>query len=229
LVREALEQWPAESGMGWPSWALSNHDAPRWLSRWAPQGHEDEFARVIMMMFACLRGNIILWQGEELGLSQVNIPFELLQDPEAIANWPHGQSRDGARTPMPWTHDATHCGFSKVQPWLPLGDDHSAKAVDLQDADPDSLLELTRHLIAFRQSHQALLVGDLRVIEASQSLLVFERHSGGDHFLCVFNFGEEDVDWAPPRADPWRVLESVGGGQIGSVPAFGALIAQRSD
>lgn len=116
LVREALEIWPDTPGMGWPSWALSNHDAPRWLSRWAPEGFEAEFARMVMLLFVALRGNIILWQGEELGLTQVEIPFDKLQNPEAIANWPLIQSRDGARTPMPWQQSAPFGGFSSVEP-----------------------------------------------------------------------------------------------------------------
>jgi alpha-glucosidase len=227
LVREALEQWPDAPGMGWPSWALSNHDAPRWLSRWAPLGHEDAFARVVMFMFACLRGNIILWQGEELGLTQVDIPFEMLQDPEAIANWPHGQSRDGARTPMPWVSGAVHCGFSDHQPWLPLGADHDAKAVNIQNDDAGSLLALTRHLIAFRQSQDVLRKGDLRVVEASQSVLVFERSHEEEHFLCAFNFGDADSDWSAPNGGAWQVLESLGGAKLSGLPPFSACVAKQ--
>ena len=62
-----------QDGMGWPSWAFSNHDAPRWISRWAPADARDEYARMVMLLFFCLRGNVIIWQGEELGLTQVDI------------------------------------------------------------------------------------------------------------------------------------------------------------
>jgi alpha-glucosidase len=227
LVREALEHWPAEPGMGWPSWALSNHDAPRWLSRWAPAGHEDAFARMVMTLFVCLRGNIILWQGEELGLSQVAIPFEQLRDPEAIANWPLIQSRDGARTPIPWQKDGVNAGFSTTTPWLPLGDDHPDKAVDVQDAEADSLLALTRQLIALRQAQDALLVGNLKVIEAASSLLVFKRVHEGQHLLCAFNFSEAPLDWQPPQPDRWRTIHSTNGSEIGLLPPFGGLIAER--
>ncbi len=135
LVREALEAWPDSEGTGWPSWAFSNHDAPRWISRWAPDDARDVYARMVMLLFVSLRGNVILWQGEELGLTQVDIPFEKLQDPEAIANWPLTLSRDGTRTPMPWIANSEHCGFSSAEPWLPLGLDHQAMAVDVEDAD----------------------------------------------------------------------------------------------
>ncbi|MBW8755618.1 MAG: alpha-glucosidase, partial [Sphingomonadales bacterium] len=100
VVAETLERWI--KGKGWPSWAFENHDAPRAVSRWCAPEDMARFARVKMALLVALRGNIILYQGEELGLEQDDIPFELLQDPEAIANWPLTLSRDGARTPMPW-------------------------------------------------------------------------------------------------------------------------------
>ena len=120
----AFSVWPGAPGEGWPSWAFSNHDAPRGVSRWAPADARDAYARMAMLLFVCLRGNVILWQGEELGLTQVDIAFEDLQDPEAIANWPLTLSRDGARTPMVWT-DAPGHGFTApgVRPWLPFGAD----------------------------------------------------------------------------------------------------------
>jgi alpha-glucosidase len=227
LVREAIEHWPDTPGMGWPSWAFSNHDAPRWLSRWALEGHHDDFAHMVMLLFVCLRGNIILWQGEELGLTQVDIPFELLQDPEAIANWPLGQSRDGARTPMPWQKDQAQHGFSSAQPWLPFGPDHAAKAVDVQDDEPASMLAMTRRFIAFRQSNDPLLLGSLDIVQASDTVLVFERAYAGEHMLCAFNFGAASVDWSAAQPDRWRVIESVGGAALTLLPPFGGLVAER--
>ncbi len=227
VVREAIEQWPDTAGVGWPSWAFSNHDAPRWISRWPPAGHTDAFARMVMLLFVCLRGNIILWQGEELGLSQVDIPFDLLQDPEAIANWPLGQSRDGARTPMPWRADVPHCGFSDVTPWLPFGLDHVAKSVETQQGDEASMLELTRRLIRYRQSNDALLLGALTVHTANDNLLVFERLFEGEHVLCAFNFGDTAMAWQAPQADRWRIAETVNEATLCSLPPFGGCTAER--
>jgi alpha-glucosidase len=227
LVREAIEQWPDAPGMGWPSWAFSNHDAPRWLSRWAPPGHQAAFARMVMMLFISLRGNIIIWQGEELGLTQVDIPFELLQDPEAIANWPLGQSRDGARTPMPWQKGALHCDFSAEQPWLPLGEGHLDKAVDVQDGDASSMLALTRRLIAYRQGNEALLRGRINIITAADNSLIFERVFEGSHSLCAFNFGKTAIDWEAPQPDRWRIAQSVNTATLHHLPPFGAVIAER--
>jgi alpha-glucosidase len=227
LVREALEHWPDEPGIGWPSWAFSNHDSARWLSRWAPKGHEKAFARMVMLLFVCLRGNIIVWQGEELGLTQVEFGFDQLRDPEAIANWPLIQSRDGARTPMPWASGDTNGGFSIGDPWLPLGPDHLDRAVSTQIGLSDSMLELTRSFIAFRKANVALLVGSLRVIEASDTLLVFERVTRDQHLLCAFNLGDAGLNWQPAQPDRWRVVRSVNEANNWTIPAFAGLIAER--
>jgi alpha-glucosidase len=226
LVREAVEQWPDAPDIGWPSWAFSNHDAPRWLSRWSPAGHQAAFAQMVMMLFVCLRGNIIIWQGEELGLTQVQIPFELLKDPEAIANWPLGQSRDGARTPIPWQKNLVHCGFTSGLPWLPVGDDHAAKSVDVQEGDSASMLALTRALLKYRQNNEALLLGSIEFISASENLLVFERIYRGKHVLCAFNFGESVINWAAHHANHWRIVKTVSGATLHHLPAFGAVIAE---
>jgi alpha-glucosidase len=227
LVREALEHWPDEPGLGWPSWAFSNHDSARWLSRWAPKGDEERFARLVMLLFVSLRGNIIVWQGEELGLTQVELGFDQLRDPEAIANWPLIQSRDGARTPMPWAENEQNGGFSSGEPWLPLGSDHLARAVSTQIGEQGSMLELTRRLIAFRQANDALLTGSLNMIEASDALLVFERVSADQHLLCAFNLGGAALDWQPAQPDRWRVVEAVNESGGWALPAYGGLIAER--
>lgn len=227
LVREAVENWPSGEGIGWPSWAFSNHDAPRWISRWAPVEARDDYTRMVMLLFLCLRGNAIIWQGEELGLTQVDIPFEKLKDPEAIANWPLTLSRDGTRTPMPWIAEATNCGFSPNEPWLPLGCDHAAKAVDRQVGEPSSILLETKRFIALRRKNEALRSGDIRILIAQDSALVFERRSEDQRLLCIFNLGAGNMHWMPEEADKWHVIESLnleGDWQVG---AYGALILER--
>ncbi len=227
IVREALEAWPDQPGVGWPSWALSNHDAPRWISRWAPADARDAYARMVMLLFVSLRGNIIFWQGEELGLTQVDIPFEKLQDPEAIANWPLTLSRDGTRTPMPWAANAANCGFSTGDPWLPLGCDHAAMAVDQQEADTDSMLSVTRKLLAFRNANEAMLSGDLRIIEAKSDLLVFTRRSVNQHLICAFNLSAAPIEWQPAQPDRWRAVQSVNGGDKTLLPAYAAQVFEK--
>jgi alpha-glucosidase len=210
LVRKAAEQWPDTPGTGWPSWAFENHDAPRAVSRWIGPEHRAAFAALKMLLLVSLRGNIFLYQGEELGLTQVDVPFERLRDPEAIANWPLTLGRDGARTPMPWIADAPFLGFSDAEPWLPTGPDHAALAVDRQEADPGSLLALTRTLFALRKANAALRLGDLRIVEASDTILAFERSAPGQRLLCVFNLSDTPQSWQPEQPDRWQVVAQVG-------------------
>jgi alpha-glucosidase len=226
LVVEACEAWPDAPDAGWPSWAFSNHDAPRWISRWAAPQDRAAFARMAMLLFACLRGNIIVWQGEELGMTQVDIPFERLQDPEALANWPLTLGRDGTRTPMPWTADGPGHGFTSGEPWLPFGADHPALAVDRQEGDADSLLHYTRALIALRTQEAALRLGVISFAESGKALLVFERVWDGETLLCVFNTGAVALDWSPADAG-WTMIESANGGGLSGLPPFGAYVARR--
>jgi alpha-glucosidase len=194
LVARVARDWPENEG--WPTWAFENHDAPRALSRWAAPEHHERFARTKMLLLAALRGSIILYQGEELGLPQVDVPFERLQDPEAIANWPHTLSRDGARTPMPWSSAAPNLGFSDAEPWLPAGETHRGLAVDRQEANGGSLLNFTRECLQLRHRHPALRHGSMRIVEAGEQKLVFERADNGERLLCTSNLSDRPVPFS---------------------------------
>jgi alpha-glucosidase len=193
LVARVAQNWPEDAG--WPTWAFENHDAPRAVSRWSSEEHREQFARTKMLLLAALRGSIILYQGEELGLPQVDVPFDRLQDPEAIANWPQTLSRDGARTPMPWSSDAPNLGFSNSEPWLPVGESHRALAVDQQESDRGSNLKFTRTCLEFRRNHAALHHGSMTIVEAGEQKLVFDRTSGDERLLCTFNLSDQSVDF----------------------------------
>jgi alpha-glucosidase len=228
LVADAVAAWPAAADIGWPSWAFENHDAPRAVSRWADPAHADAFARAKMLLLMCLRGSVFLYYGEELGLTQVEVPFDRLRDPEAIVNWPMTLSRDGARTPMPWIAGAAQRGFSEVEPWLPVGPDHAALAIDRQEAHAGSLLHLTRRLIALRHAHDALMTGDFTVLHADHALLVFERRAYGEAMLCAVNLSAEHLTWSPPHPAAWRVIEAVNDAGDWTFPPYGALVAERT-
>ncbi len=193
IVASAAAHWPDRQGVGWPSWAFENHDAPRAISRWVAPEHAAQFARTKMLLLAALRGTIILFQGEELGLTQVDVPFDKLRDPEAIANWPQTLSRDGVRTPMPWEGDAPGHGFSRSEPWLPFGPDHADLAVDRQLADPQSQLAFTRQVLALRNAIPALRWGSLEVVEAGEQRLIFDRTYRGQTIRCTFNLSADEA------------------------------------
>lgn len=172
---ESLERELARTG-GWGCWALSNHDVVRVATRWAPHGVvDDRKTRVLLSMLCSLRGSICLYQGEELGLPEVEVPFEYLQDPYGISFWPEFKGRDGCRTPMPWVADAVQCGFTVTDPWLPLSGSHAERAVDRQLADHNSTLMHTRRLLKWRHHEPRLRVQDIRFHDAPEGVLLFER------------------------------------------------------
>lgn len=229
LVAKVMRDWPDEPDAegraeGWPSWAFENHDAPRCLSRWIDEAHREPFARMLMALLIALRGNVFLYQGQELGLTQDDIPFHLLKDPEAIANWPLTLSRDGVRTPMPWHVAMPHGGFTTGEPWLPLSDANIARAVDAQDNLPDSLLAHTRAMLALRRVHAALRVGAIDHIRATGDVLVFTRHTADETLHCAFNFGPRPHAHACP---PGETLLALGDAAPGHLPPFGVLIIKE--
>ena len=175
-----------------------------------------------MLLPCTLRGSIMLYQGEELSLPQVDVPFDKLQDPEAIANWPHTLSRDGARTPMAWSADAPNLGFSTGEPWLPAGASHRSLAVDQQEGRDGSILDFTRKCLALRKRHPALRTGSMQIIEAGEALLVFERSIGSQRLRCAFNLSEQEVRYDATG----KVLLSTGQVEGGRLGPYAAVIEE---
>ena len=149
LIRAALTEWTDDTA--WPSWSFSNHDMTRAISRWNKAGDDPAFAKLLVALLCSLRGTAFLYQGEELGLPQGDVPFEKLRDPEAIRFWPNGSGRDGARTPIPWESDKPNAGFSTGEPWLPVDARHPAMAVNQQDTYEGSVLKFTRRFFGISQ------------------------------------------------------------------------------
>ena len=209
-TRKCLSAWGNTQGEGWPSWAFSNHDAPRAVSRWAKEESREQAAKLYLMVLMSLRGNPFLYQGEELGLPQAAVPFEALQDPEAIANWPLTLGRDGARTPFPWEATKSHAGFTNATPWLPLDERHLNLSVETQETNDHSVLNFTRRLIALRKESQALRCGDVSFLENSNGLLAFDRHFENETAHCVFNLSETAKERPPPSGKNYARSISVG-------------------
>ncbi|HEY1447453.1 MAG TPA: alpha-amylase family glycosyl hydrolase, partial [Caulobacteraceae bacterium] len=229
LFVEAISSWA--DAEAWPSWSLGNHDVARFASRLA--GDDPIHARVLIAVLLALPGTIFLYQGEELGLPQAEIPFERLADPFAIAAWTGGAGRDGARTPMPWTAEGPNAGFSTAtETWLPLDPRHYAMAVDRQLADERSMLAFTRRLVALRAAHPALRLGAAEVVSAPDGVLAFRRVYGGEALLCVFELGGEAAE-VPVRTSTLAFFSVTGGERIQGgmlrLPAFGGAILRLGE
>jgi alpha-glucosidase len=183
-IRQVVEK-AEHDGATWTSWSFSNHDVPRVASRF---GVPAEATPVLIQLLACLRGTPTLYQGEELGLSNVDVPYDKLQDPYGRRFWPSYRGRDGCRTPMPWRQDARNAGFSTAEPWLPIPEDHRAAAVDGQENDPASPLSRIRAFLAWRRGEPVLYTGGIRFLDAGDAIIAFTRtDETGAGLMCVFN------------------------------------------
>jgi alpha-glucosidase len=220
-IRAAVTDMQARGPGAWPSWAFSNHDVERVASRWGGPEAPAAAARLLLALLASLRGTIFLYQGEELGLPEAEVPFERLRDPEGLAFWPALKGRDGCRTPMPWRAAAPAAGFSTGEPWLPVDPRHRAQAVDRQDADPASVLAFARRFLAWRRTQPALVGGDIRFLDTPEPVLAFVRGEAAAARLCIFNLGPAPV--ALPVPAGWRALPEAG--LAGSLQAGRATLA----
>ena len=191
---------------GWACWAFSNHDVERHATRWELS---PEARRCFTTLQMCLRGSICLYQGEELGLPEADVPYEALRDPYGIRFWPQFKGRDGCRTPMVWEGDPTG-GFSSGDPWLPVFQGHLPLSVAAQESDTAAILHHYRAAIGMRQDHEALRVGDQSRMRAAGDLLAFTRSHGDEEVFCAFNLGDGTVPLAIPGGGWTSIGEAAG-------------------
>ena len=194
-LRKVIDRTLTEAPDTWPCWAFSNHDVPRSASRLsAAGGPVDRIARLSTAILLSLRGTPCLYQGEELGLTEVNVPYERLQDPYGITFWPDYKGRDGCRTPIPWNDLQSQCGFTQAaDSWLPIPPEHYEQAVRIQQDDPASVLNYCRRLFALRRKEDSLSVGSFTMLKGSECLLGYERESDHNKIRCYFNLSAETV------------------------------------
>jgi alpha-glucosidase len=171
---------------GWPNWVLGNHDRPRIAARVG-----EAQARVAAMLLLTLRGTPTLYYGDELGIGDVAIPADKVQDPRELREPGLGFGRDPVRTPMPWDMSA-NAGFTTGDPWLPLNADWPSRNVAVEAEDAGSLLALYRDLLRLRRAHGALSIGDVQLIEADGDVLAYERVHEGERTVVVLNLGDEE-------------------------------------
>ena len=197
-VRQSVEYMESHIQDGWACWAFSNHDIARVVTRWGTAQQNARFAKMLIALMSSLRGSVCMYQGEELGLTEADIPYEKLKDPYGIEFWPELKGRDGCRTPMPWQSGKPNAGFSVTEPWLPVPKDHLPLAVDVQEKDKNSVLNFTRRFFAWRKTHAPLLRGNIKFLDAPEPVLAFTRTFTGRKMLAVFNLGVKDADYKIP-------------------------------
>jgi alpha-glucosidase len=211
FIHGVLEEFLREAGDAWVCWALNNHDVTRVVTRWQSlMGTGPQVAPLLLALLGSLRGSICLYQGEELGLTEAVVPYELLQDPYGKSMWPAFAGRDGCRTPMPWQSLESHGGFSDVQPWLPVAPEHLQAAVDLQMQVPDSVLRRYQSFLRWRQQNRALREGSMTLLPPHDQVVAFERQLGEERVLCVFNLSNEEARYEADFDVDVRAIEGHG-------------------
>ena len=199
------------------TWVLSNHDVQRVATRYGGGEQGRRRARAAALLMLALPGSAYIYQGEELGLEEVDLSDEVLQDPIWQRSGGKRRGRDGARVPMPWSGPTPPFGFSPdgAATWLPQPTSWRSITVEAQLRDAGSMLSLYRRALRIRRSTPALHNGEMRWLQApSESVLAFGR--GDDTSLvCVVNTGPS-VEGLPGLGEV--VVSSGPLGEAGALP-----------
>ncbi|MCX5328018.1 glycoside hydrolase family 13 protein [Streptomyces sp. NBC_00140] len=193
------------------TWVLSNHDEARHVTRYGrvhtgvttpqrDQGHPTDLtlgtrrARAAALLMLALPGGAYIYQGEELGLYEVeDIPEELLQDPTWERSGHTVRGRDGCRVPLPWSGDTPPFGFGtfvSATPWLPQPDDWKSYTAEANQADRTSMLHLYRSALLLRRTHPDLRGEEFRWLDSPPGTLLFQRGTG---LLCAVNLSDQPI------------------------------------
>jgi alpha-glucosidase len=227
-IRQQVEEFEARVKGGWASWSLGNHDVTRVMTRWGGKTPSPEYAKALLAMQLSLKGTPCLYQGDELALTEADLPYEALQDPVGLVFWPEVKGRDGCRTPMPWDADFSNVGFSTAKPWLPVPVEHAAAAVEQQWRDPASVLNFSSKLIAWRKTVPQLTRGEIVFYDAPEPVLALRRDLAGfPSVIAVINMGEQAVVFDLPECASYQAMQGydfAGVAERGRVelPGYGA-------
>ena len=173
------------------TWVLSNHDLVRHVTRYGGGSLGRRRGLAVTALLLALPGSPYLYQGEELGLEEAQVPPELRQDPVFRRTGGKRPGRDGCRTPIPWQGEPPGFGFTDGDPWLPFGADSAALAVDVQRGDPDSTLSAYARLLATRKALLQEQPGDdVAFLELPPDLLGIRRGP----WLAILNTAAEAVE-----------------------------------
>jgi alpha-glucosidase len=197
-IRSAIENSLAAAAIenATPTWTLSNHDVDREVTRYG--GGSVGLSRAWAMALAMLGlpGAVFIYNGEELGLANVDLPDEALRDPVWERSGHTRRGRDASRVPMPWEGNTPPFGFSEnPDTWLPLPQEWSTLTVEKQVADPDSTLSFFREALRLRHARSEFDGAVIEWLDAQADVLMY-RVVGGE-LVCVLNAGDKPVVLPP--------------------------------
>ena len=211
-LKQVICRWQQElEGTGWNSLFLENHDLPRIVSRWGDDGkYREPSAKMLASLLFGLQGTPYIYQGQELGMTNVHYPLEEYRDIETLGmyrkykalGWPeekilrsiHARSRDNARTPMQWS-GAENAGFTTGTPWLKVNPNYKTINADNQLSDPDSVFSYYQRLIRLRKGHPVFREGTFRLVLADhEDIFAYTRTTAAAQLLVVCNFRGADIE-----------------------------------
>ena len=211
---------------GWNSIFLGNHDFSRIVSRFGnDKKYRNESAKLLATLLMTLRGTPYVYQGDEIGMTNVKYPsIEHYDDIETRNAWKeaeeenkdmdvflkaiHIQSRDNARTPLQW--DASKfAGFSTTKPWIDVNENYNKINVELQQDNSDSILNYYREIIRIRKNNSTLIYGDFLDLEPSnKKLYIYKRWDQQKTYFIVLNFSDDKVQWDINNFESMRLVIS---------------------
>lgn len=183
-----------ESVNGTPTWTLSNHDVPREVTRYGGGALGTARARAMILVELALPGTVFLYNGSELGLPNVELPDEALQDPMWKRSGHTERGRDGCRVPLPWQGTEPPYGFSTTSDtWLPMPDDWASLTAEAELEDLDSTLTLYRTAIELRRMRPEFRGDAIEWYGSPRAgVLAFRRTVG--RLICVLNASDRPVE-----------------------------------
>lgn len=224
-MKQSYARWQQGlHGCGWNSLFLNNHDLPRIVSRWGDDGkYRVQSAKLLATMLHGMQGTPYIYQGEELGMTNVKLPLEQYQDveihnmyqkrlaegypEEEILRSIYAKGRDNARTPMQW-NDEANAGFTTGKPWLPVNPNYTQINAQVALQDPDSVFWYYKKLIELRKSYAVFAQGDFTLLEENHPhLFVYQRCTEKEQILVVCNFAAQEVSWERP--DEWKEAKAL--------------------
>jgi len=176
----------------WPNWVIGNHDRPRLVSR-----IDEQQMKNAAILLLTLRGTPIMYYGDEIGMPQVEIPDDEVQDPQGLLMPGKHLTRDAQRTPMQW-NESRNAGFTSGKPWLRLDEGYKSDNVEVEERRNDSLLSFYKRVIKLRQSEPSLMIGSYGRVYADDNILSYRRAAANhDSFLIVLNLSNELTEFNP--------------------------------
>ena len=207
------------------TWVLSNHDLTRHVTRYGGGDLGRRRGLAVSAFLLALPGSPYLYQGEELGLDETDVPDHLREDPVFLRTGGRLAGRDGCRTPVPWQAEGPGHGFTTGRPWLPFGPEAPTHAVDVQDGDPGSVLNGYRRLLARRSSVLRDLPDAVEWLPAADDVLAVRRGP----LVAVLNTATEPVEVELPAVAELLVATADGAGldrAVVTVPAAATVWVQ---